>query len=231
MKPLLHSLIETNSMYMELEFLIRMLIAILLGFAIGVERKMRFKEAGMRTHTIVAAGACLFMMISKYGFGDITNNYDVERIAAQVVSGIGFLGAGMIMYRKQAIHGLTTAAGVWITAGVGMAVGAGMYIVAVTSTVLIIAVQCIMHADFKVFKPKHYMQLRVDFVNNNGESETIKELFEVDRYLQLDASKKGDNVVFSVRIRTDKVFDDKFILNTLKEYPFIISINRIDDEN
>ncbi|MDE6676874.1 MAG: MgtC/SapB family protein [Clostridia bacterium] len=88
----------------ELEYFLRMLIAIVLGFAIGLERKIRFKEAGMRTHTIVAAGACLFMIISKYGFDDIDKNFDVARVAAQVVSGVGFLGAGMIMYRKQAVH-------------------------------------------------------------------------------------------------------------------------------
>ncbi len=216
----------------ELEYVIRILIAVLLGFAIGIERKMRFKEAGMRTHTIVAAGACLFMLISKYGFNDLGGEkFDGARLAAQVVSGIGFIGAGMIMYRKQAIHGLTTAAGVWITAGVGMAVGAGMYIVAASSTVILVAVQCIMHADIRFFRNKHYMQLRVVFLNNNGESAQIQELFNVDRYLQLDAKKQGKDIVFSVLVRTDKNFDDKFILNALKEYPYIISIDRIDDEN
>lgn len=214
----------------ELEFVIRLLIAIFLGFAIGTERKMRFKEAGMRTHTIVAAGACLFMIISKYGFNDIDKNYDVERIAAQIVSGVGFLGAGMIMYRKQAIHGLTTAAGVWITAGVGMAVGAGMYIVAASATVIIIGAQCIMHINCKFFKNKQYVQLKVVFINTSDESAKVREIFEIDKYVQLDAKKQGEDIIFSVVIRTDKVPDDKFILNTLQEYPFILSIDRIDDE-
>ena len=215
----------------ELEYVIRMLIAVLLGFAIGTERKMRFKEAGMRTHTIVAAGACLFMLISKYGFTDLDGKFDGARLAAQVVSGIGFIGAGMIMYRKQAIHGLTTAAGVWITAGVGMAVGAGMYILATSATAILIAAQCIMHADIKFFKNKHYTQMRVVFVNNSDESSKIQELFDIDRYVQLDARKQGDDIVFSVLIRTDKDFDDVFILKALKENPYIISIDRIDDEN
>lgn len=214
----------------ELEYVIRIVIAVVLGFAIGLERKIRFKEAGMRTHTIVAAGACLFMLISKYGFGDADGNYDVERIAAQVVSGVGFLGAGMIMYRKQAVHGLTTAAGVWITAGVGLATGAGMYIVAVTATVIIIAVQCIMHINCGFFKNKHYVQLKVVFINNSDESATVRSIFEIDRYFQLESKKQGDDIIFSVVLRTDKVPDDKFILNTLQEYPFILSIERIDDE-
>ncbi len=214
----------------ELEYIIRMFIAVLLGFAIGTERKIRFKEAGMRTHAIVAAGACLFMLISKYGFSDMEGKYDGARLAAQVVSGIGFIGAGMIMYRKQAVHGLTTAAGVWITAGVGMAAGAGMYIVAVSSTAIIIAAQCVMHINCKFFKNKHYVQLRVVFINKTDESETVQKLFGVDRYVQLDAKKHGDDIVFSVLVRTDKEFDDKFILEVLQQNPFIQSIDRIDDE-
>lgn len=214
----------------ELEFVLRIVIAVLLGFAIGIERKIRFKEAGMRTHTLVAAGACLFMIISKYGFDDVNKNYDVERVAAQVVSGIGFLGAGMIMYRKQAVHGLTTAAGVWITAGVGMAVGAGMYIVAVTSTVIVIGAQCLMHINCKFFKNKQYVQLRVVFICKTDESATVRSIFEVEKYFQLETKKQGDDIIFSAVIRTDKVPDDKFILETLQSYPFILSIDRIDDE-
>ncbi len=214
----------------ELEYVLRMIIAVLLGFAIGTERKMRFKEAGMRTHAIVSAGACLFMLISKYGFSDMEGKYDGARLAAQVVSGIGFIGAGMIMYRKQAVHGLTTAAGVWITAGVGMAAGAGMYIVAASSTAIIIAAQCVMHINCKFFKNKHYVQLRVVFINKTYESDTVQRIFEVDRYVQLDAKKHGDDIVFSVLVRTDKEFDDKFILEVLQQHPFIQSIDRIDDE-
>lgn len=218
----------------ELEYFIRICVAILLGFAIGTERKLRFKEAGMRTHTIVSAGACLFMLISKYGFNDmldtVNGKFDGARLAAQVVSGIGFIGAGMIMYRKQAIHGLTTAAGVWITAGVGMAAGAGMYIVAATSTALIIAVQCIMHINCRFFKNKHFFSLWVVFVNNSDESEIVRNIFGVEKYDHLEAKKQDGDLVFSVLIRTDKMFDDKFIMNTLQQYSFIQTINRVDDE-
>lgn len=214
----------------ELEYVLRLIIAIILGFAIGLERKIRFKEAGMRTHAIVSVGACLFMLISKYGFDDLDARFDGARLAAQVVSGIGFIGAGMIMYRKQAVHGLTTAAGIWITAGVGMAVGAGMYIVAAASTVIIIGAQCIMHIDCKFFKNKHYFSLWVVFVNNSDESEIIRNLFGVEKYDHVEAKKQDGDIIFSVLIRTDKMFDDKFIMTTLQQYPFIQSINRVDDE-
>ena len=223
--------IEVSAYLKEVEFLIRILIAVLLGFAIGMERKMRFKEVGIRTHAIVAAGACLFMLISKYGFDDVADaRFDAARVVAQVVSGIGFIGAGMIMHRKLSIHGLTTAAGVWITAGVGMAVGAGMYILAACATVMIILAQCVMHINCNFFKNKHYVQIQVVFVNTTNENEIVKKIFDVDRYLHVEAKKKEEGVVFSVVVRTDKTFDDAFIFKTLQEYPFIQSINRIDDD-
>ena len=217
---------------MDLEFVIRMIFAVILGIAIGTERKMRFKEVGIRTHAIVAAGACLFMLISKYGFDDVSDaRFDAARVVAQVVSGIGFIGAGMIMHRKMSIHGLTTAAGVWITAGVGMAAGAGMYILALSATVIIIVAQCIMHINCKFFKNKSYVQIQVVFVNTSDENETVKQIFNVDKYLHVEAKKKDDNeVVFSVVLRTDKTYDDAFIFKTLHDYPFIQSINRIDDD-
>ncbi|MBE7083784.1 MAG: MgtC/SapB family protein [Clostridiales bacterium] len=99
-----------------------MVLSLLLGFAIGFERKLRFKEAGIRTHTIVCVGACLFTLVSVFGF----SSADSSRVAAQVVSGIGFIGAGMIFYHKEVVRGLTTAAGIWATAAIGMSVGAGL---------------------------------------------------------------------------------------------------------
>ena len=87
-----------------------------------------------------------------------------------------------------------------------------------------------MHINCKFFKNKHYVQLRVVFINKTDESDTVQRIFEVDRYVQLDAKKHGDDIVFSVLVRTDKEFDDKFILEVLQQHPFIQSIDRIDDE-
>ena len=153
----------------EIEYILRILLAAALGFAVGFERKMRYKEAGIRTHTIVAIGACLIMLVSKYGFSDI-NEYDSSRVAAQIVSGIGFLGAGMILYKREALSGLTTAAGIWATAGVGMCVGAGMYILSVTSTLLIIILQCILHLPLKLFRTKEVQLIRVRFTCDGDEN-------------------------------------------------------------
>ena len=122
------------------EFVLRISIAALLGGIIGIERGFRAKEAGFRTHFLVALGAALFMVLSAHGFDDVelTENMrlDVARIAAQVVSGIGFLGAGTIIFQRHAVHGLTTAAGLWVTAAIGMAAGAGLYLLASFAMVL-----------------------------------------------------------------------------------------------
>ena len=115
----------------------------MLGAVIGLDREYRAKEAGFRTHFLVSLGSALFMIVSQYGFagvlGEAGVGLDPSRVAAQIVSGIGFLGAGTIIFQKQFVRGLTTAAGMWATAGIGMAVGGGMYWLGVSATVLTLA--------------------------------------------------------------------------------------------
>ncbi|PRR85687.1 MgtC/SapB family protein [Clostridium luticellarii] len=124
------------------EMIIRLVLSGVLGALIGFERRSHFKEAGLRTHFVVAVGSALIMLVSKYGFSDqlYTNaiSLDPSRVAAQVVSGIGFLGAGTIIVEHQFVRGLTTAAGLWATAGIGIAIGAGMYIPGMSATALIL---------------------------------------------------------------------------------------------
>ena len=127
---------------MTIEFIARIFVAAVLGGLIGLEREYREKAAGLRTHFLVALGSALFMIISAYGFEGVLKDenmrLDVSRIAAQVVSGIGFIGAGTIIFQKNAVHGLTTAAGVWVTAAIGLACGAGLYVLSVVATVLVL---------------------------------------------------------------------------------------------
>src|SRR5262245_30447134 len=110
-----------------------LLVALVLSMAIGVEREIRNKSAGLRTHTLVGFAAALIMLVSKYGFTDVMAEHvvlDPSRVAAQIVSGIGFIGGGLIFVRRDAVRGLTTAATIWLTAAVGMAAGAGLWILA-----------------------------------------------------------------------------------------------------
>lgn len=131
-------------LWVQVEYLVRIFVAACLGLLIGSERKNRNKSAGIRTHVIVALGAALIMVVSKYGFMDV-EKADAARVAAQVVSGIGFLGAGVIFVRNNLVNGLTTAAGIWATAGVGLALGAGMYVVGISSALLVLLIQFVMH--------------------------------------------------------------------------------------
>lgn len=151
----IQDIIQYISSHEVLAYLLRLLASLVCGSLIGLERTKRSKEAGIRTHCIIACASALIMIISKYGFADMvdaagnplsgTRGVDPSRIAAQVVSGISFLGAGVIFKNGNTVKGLTTAAGIWATAGVGMACGAGMYGIAFLVTALILLVQLLMH--------------------------------------------------------------------------------------
>ncbi len=137
------------------EFFLRVVVACVCGAAIGVERSKRLKEAGIRTHILVCCAAALTMIVSKYGFADLvsqggaelygTKGTDPARLAAQIISGVSFLGAGIIFRNGNSVKGLTTAAGIWATAGIGLAIGAGLYLLGVFATAVVAAIQFFTH--------------------------------------------------------------------------------------
>ena len=177
-QQMLVSVIEKYELGYQTSLFLRIVVAGVFGYLIGYERKSRYKGAGMRTHAIVAMGAALMMVVSKYGFRDIPN-FDASRIAAQIVSGIGFLGAGVIFIKNNSVSGLTTAAGIWATAGVGMAIGAGCYYMGGGASLLLIFTQIILHdVPFLAKEPyrsmlkistSHYDSLIKDLFNMLGE--------------------------------------------------------------
>ena len=141
----------------QLEHLLRIVLAALCGGAVGFERERRFKSAGIRTHLIVALSAALMTVLSKHGFTDVVGSgvtVDASRIAAGVVSAIGFLGAGVIFFRKDAVSGVTTAAGLWATVGIGIALGAGRYFVGCAVTGLIVLIQVVLHHRTPLVRPQ-----------------------------------------------------------------------------
>lgn len=159
------------------EYLLRILLAALCGALVGLERSRRQKEAGIRTHLILAMGAALMMVLSKYGFNDVVVLHDVSldpsRIAANVITGVSFLGAGVIFVRGGSVKGLTTAAGIWATTGMGLAFGAGMYLLAFAATGLIIAAQLMLHRYVPPFELMFSAQVSVVFTD---ETETLSHL-------------------------------------------------------
>lgn len=204
----------------QLYYIARIVIAGICGIFIGLERKNRSKEAGIRTHFIVACASALMMVISKYGFGDIVSESvgskgaDGARLAAQVVSGIGFLGAGMIFVHKNTVTGLTTAAGIWATSGVGLAVGAGMYVVGIATSALIIVAQIVLHKNFRWMKNSKSKKLVVNGVTDVQYQQNLTELLKkegitvCDVYIEKDDD--GYNYTFIIEI-PDDVYEQDII--------------------
>ncbi|CAJ1224469.1 MgtC/SapB family protein [Lactococcus lactis] len=182
----------------QLDWLIRLILAGVCGYAIGYERNSRSKNAGTRTHLIVALSAALMIIVSKYGFMDIISthgvNLDPSRIAAQIVSGIGFLGAGMIFVHNQSVNGLTTAAGIWATSGIGMAIGSGLYFIGIVATLLILLFQIILHQNYRWIKSATSDHLILQLEDFGGLQLLQQQLKEEDvKILSIKVEKKSNN--------------------------------------
>lgn len=204
----------------QLYYIARIVVAGICGIFIGLERKNRSKEAGVRTHFVVACASALMMVISKYGFGDIVSETvggrgaDGARLAAQVVSGIGFLGAGMIFVHKNTVTGLTTAAGIWATSGVGLAVGAGMYAIGIVTSALIVIAQILLHKDFRWMKNSKSKKLVIKGVTEAQYQQNLTEQLKkegitvYDVYIEKDDC--GYNYTFIIEI-PDDVYEQDII--------------------
>lgn len=202
---------------------------------IGFERSKRFKEAGVRTHIIVCCAAALIMIISKYGFADLTaadgavyngtRGADPARVAAQAVSGISFLGAGVIFKNGNTVKGLTTAAGIWATAAIGLAVGAGMYWVGLFVTLLIAVFQISMHR-FTVGADS-FCTSRVQFTVSNGEEFAAELQTQLDKWrarvVSSELSRDGDgNLCYDLTLKTAHCIELDDIMQFMTEHKEII---------
>lgn len=148
------------------DLLLRIALAGALGGLIGIERQLRFKEAGLRTHILVGIGSAMFIIVSKYGFDDLLAlghvSFDPSRVAAQVVSGMGFLGAGTIMIQKQMVKGLTTAAGMWVTAAIGLVIGSGLYEIGIYGTLMtLVVLEVFRQLSNRLMGHHHYVLIKL----------------------------------------------------------------------
>ena len=191
-------------LWVQVEYLVRIFVVACLGLLIGSERKNRNKSAGIRTHVIVALGAALIMVVSKYGFMDV-EKADAARVAAQVVSGIGFLGAGVIFVRNNLVNGLTTAAGIWATAGVGLALGAGMYVVGISSALLVLLIQFVMHRVAYFADVASGGLIRMTLVKQEGIVQSMEDYLQREKLsvisVKINKTKKDE-----VKLEFDVVF-------------------------
>lgn len=211
----------------ELDWLLRIVVAAFCGALIGYERAIQRKSAGVRTHIVVAIASALFMIVSKYGFTDLLSDIalDPSRIAAQIVTGISFIGAGTILVRKEQVSGLTTAAGVWATAAIEMAVGAGMYFIGILSTALLFIIQMIFHDDVIINKITPHVRFNIQIVAINQH-----------HILSKIRQELADNHVANVTVKILDVSDNRIVLyvdgiinNKIDENSIVMNLRKYPD--
>ena len=208
------------------EFILRLLAATAMGAVIGLEREYHAKEAGVRTHLLVALGSCLFMILSIYGFdfmlGYDNVSFDPSRIAAQVVTGIGFIGAGTIIFQKQVVRGLTTAAGLWVTAAIGLACGNGMYWIALITTAIVLTSLGLINVYLPYLSQKeHTVTFLVEDYNVLTEvmENLHKEKITVLNYeLHKDAEENNGKMLVSLEIRMKRYNNIQGLSAILKNF-------------
>ncbi|MDY6348628.1 MAG: MgtC/SapB family protein [Bacteroidales bacterium] len=218
-----------------LEFVLRLLAATLMGAAIGLEREYHAKEAGVRTHLLVALGSCMFMILSIYGFDMILDrdnvSLDPSRIASQVVTGIGFIGAGTIILQKQMVRGLTTAAGLWVTAAIGLACGNGMYILAVVTTAVVLLSLGLLNIYLPYFAQK---DRKITFQVENYEilTDLLKKLGDrkitvINYEMHRDAEENGGRMLVTIEVRMRKYDNPAELVSLLSGFKEV-SIEKIE---
>lgn len=206
--------LENQEILFQLECILRIVLSGLCGLVVGYERKRRGKGAGTRTHLVVALASALMMIVSKYGFADMAQvaadvydtRLDPSRLASQIVTGVGFLGAGMIYFNRGTITGLTTAAGIWATSGVGMAIGAGMYFIGILTTIIMIVAQTILHQNIKLSGIK--VEEQITFViENTDEAVNYVQNILTENNLSADNMSYNsiDNDLVEIEIYTSSV--------------------------
>lgn len=209
-----------ESIEILVEYFFRIILAGVCGGILGYERKHRGKGAGIRTHIIVAISSALMMIVSKYGFNDMVLGdefkLDPSRVAAQIVSGVGFLGAGMIFIQKKTVQGLTTAAGIWATSGIGMAVGSGLYVIGILTSFVILVVQFITHKNWKIMRAPSEEQILFSIVDNDDALSYLRK-YITDLNIEVGEMKiqKGINSCVDVKV-TAVVPEDFDILNFME---------------
>ena len=222
-------------MMLNVDFMLRLLVAGILGAIIGLDREYRAKEAGYRTHFLVSLGSALIMIVSQYGFQEIIKEnsvtLDPSRVAAQVVSGIGFIGAGTIFLQKQIVRGQTTAAGIWATAGIGLAVGAGMYAIGIATTVLtLIGLELLSY----IFKSVGMKSSMIAFSTNNKDTlKQIADRFNSKDYMivsyEMQTLHPGEMESYQVTmvIKSKRNNDEGHLLSLMQNFPDV-TVQRIE---
>lgn len=228
MQDIINNFVENNLNIVQLEYFIRILLAGICGAIIGLERRKRFKDAGIRTHLILSIGCAVIMIVSKYAFSDVLD-YDASRVASNIISGVGFLGAGVIFVKSGSVRGLTTAAGIWTTAAIGMAIGAGFYFLGIGVTILLVLLQLLLYRMVPALESIEVAELLIKAKRTPDILENIKaQLDKNNIYISTMKVKKLEKeleIRFSVKVQKDHSMQGLFELLSANDDIIEISTN------
>lgn len=213
------------------ELFVRLAFAGFCGALIGLERSIRRKDAGIKTHIILALGAALFMIVSQYGFADLKlsaeYSADASRIASNIVTGVSFLCAGVIFVRGASVKGLTTATGIWSTAGIGMAAGAGMYGITLFATLLILIIQILLNKVSLRIETHYALEVELKNPDDTPIGEIIKEIsvFAKATPNSIKMCHNGDETTYKLSFNIVHTINEIEVIETLKKHPTVTSVS------
>ena len=220
-----------NSIWAQRELFVRLLFACFCGGIIGLERSIRRKDAGVKTHIILALGAALFMIVSQYGFADLNlspdYSADASRIASNIVTGVSFLCAGVIFVRGASVKGLTTATGIWTCAGIGMAAGAGMYAITALATALILIIHLLL-ANVSARIETHYtLEVELKIPSKVTVDDVIKGLSEMTQspVNSIKLTKSGEESIYRVHFNIRHTVNENELIQKVSSNEYVTSVS------
>ena len=220
-----------NSMTGQGELFVRLAFAGFCGAIIGLERSIRRKDAGIKTHIILALGAALFMIVSQYGFAELTlspeYSADASRIASNIVTGVSFLCAGVIFVRGASVKGLTTATGIWTTAGIGMAAGAGMYAITLFATLLILIIQLLLGKISIKIETHYSLEVEIKNPQDRSLSDIVNDISNHTKVSpnSIKLCDNGENSHYKLTFNIVHTINEVDLIETLKQNPNVINVS------
>lgn len=218
------------------EVIVRLFLAAIMGGAVGIDRQRYEWAAGLRTHMLVCLGSALIMIVSAYGFADIQAaehvSFDPSRVAAQVISGIGFLGAGTILFLKhEVVKGLTTAAGLWTVAGIGLAIGGGLYFAAAATTILVLIILVVIKPYKKrLIVERRQTEIQLKFNKDQVSLSKLENILNDNKiiYNHLKFTSSKEDNTYALEIRLNKSVSNKTVLDFVQSLNNINGINEVE---
>ena len=212
------------------KLLIRVAFAIVAGLIIGIDSNNRLKDAGIKTHTLLCMTACLLMIISKYGFYELSKfegiQYDASRVSSTIISGLCFIGAGMVFYKQNTVKGLTTAVSLCLTIAIGMCFGSGLIITGFVVVIVDVILQFVLHKNIGLFKHNKLIVLNAKFYAEDGYIERFKKIFEIDHFEHFKMIKEDDKTIIEVEFLYKIKISSEEIFEITKNEPQIIMIEK-----